>query len=152
MDTHAVDRTQLEAALRAAAAAAPLVIHHFATWCDPCAEELPLLKAEFDALRPLGVGFVAISWDLFMSGDPPAVAVRSCIDFLARAGIAFDQLFVFTGSPPELFESQRIEHGTVPCTEVRARGGAVVASFPHPLFEDAERAAFVAAVRSAASA
>lgn len=152
MDTQAVDRTQLEAALRAAAAAAPLVIHHFATWCDPCAEELPLLKVEFERLAPLGVKFVAVSWDLFMAPVAPAAAIEACTAFLAQHGIAFDQLFVFTGSPPELFESQRIEHGTVPCTEVRARGGAVVASFPHPLFEDAERAEFVAVVRSAASA
>lgn len=151
MDARAVDRPQLEAALRDAAAR-PLVIHHFATWCDPCAEELPLLKAEFDVLRPLGVTFVAISWDLFMSAVSPQDAVAACTTFLAGYGIEFDRLLVFTGAPPELFESQNIEHGTVPCTEVRARGGRVVASFPQPLFDDAERASFVAAVRAAAKA
>lgn len=151
MDARAVDRPRLEAALLEAAAR-PLVIHHFATWCDPCAEELPLLATEFAALRPLGVTFVAVSWDLFMAPVPPQAAIDACTAFLAGHGALFDQLFVFTGQPPELFESQNIEHGTVPCTEVRARGGRVVASFPHPLFEEAERAAFVAAVMSAAKA
>jgi hypothetical protein len=151
MEARAVDLQQLEAAL-ATAATTPLVVHHFATWCDPCAEELPLLRVEFDALKPLGVTLVAISWDLFMSRVPPASAIDACRTFLAQHGAAFDQLLVYTGSPEDLFSSQHIAGGTVPCTEVRAVGGRVVATFPQPLFDVEERRRFAGAVRAAANA
>lgn len=146
MEALATDLDQLERAL-ATGADRPLVVHHFATWCDPCEEELPILDR---LLRDQEVHTVAVSWDLFMAPVPPAEAVRVCTGFLERLGVAFDRLLVYTGSPEALFQSQGMAEGTVPFTDVRDRTGRVVEAFPMPLFDEADQRRFVAAVRAAA--
>lgn len=143
----ATDLPTLERAL-AALSGAPLVVHHFATWCDPCEEELPVLAGLLAAAAP-AVRTVAIAWDLFMAPVAPAEAGRAVAGFLARLGARFDQVFVYTGTPDDLFSSQRIASGTVPYTEVRAAGGRPVATFDGPILEDAERARFAAALAAA---
>ncbi len=129
---------------------ANLLIHHFATWCDPCEDELPLLGPLLrdcaSGTRP--VRRVAISWDLFLVPAGESQVIAACTEFLARHGAPFDDLIVYTGAPEELFESQRIEGRTVPFTELRSAQGERVAEFRDPVFEEAERKRLSAAISS----
>ena len=43
------------------------VVNHWATWCDPCVEELPLL-ADLHARLGERAAFLGVSWDLFEGG------------------------------------------------------------------------------------
>ncbi len=146
MEALVTDLDQLECAL-APTDGRPLVVHHFATWCDPCEEELPILA---DLLRGADVRRVAVAWDLFMVPVGPDEAARVCSAFLERLGGGFDLLCVYTGAPEPLFRSQGIAEGTVPFTDVRDGAGRVIERFPMPLFEEDDRRRFAAAVRSAA--
>jgi thiol-disulfide isomerase/thioredoxin len=145
MQAQAVDLNGLEAAV-AAARGAPLVLHHFATWCEPCEEELPELARLLGAHAPPGTLKVAISWDLFLMPVAPEAAIEACRAFLARLGGGFDRLFVYTGAPPELFASFDMGRGTVPFTELRDAAGARVAVFAEPILDAAAQQRFAAAL------
>jgi thiol-disulfide isomerase/thioredoxin len=146
----ALDLSALESAI-AQMRGGPVLIHHFATWCEPCEEELPLLAG---LLQRCGkdVRRVAIAWDLFLARVRPEEAVEACAEFLSRHGATFDDLFVYTGVPDALFESQRIEGGTVPFTELRDAKGERTLCFPGPLFDEADRIALGDALAESAKA
>lgn len=139
MESRPVDLKQLEKDL-AGYSGKVLLVHHFATWCEPCKDEIPILKEEFAALAELDFVSVAISWDLFMAPVPPEYAMKECQAFLKRREMEFDHLLIYTGTPEPLFKSQGITAGTVPFTDVRGSDGAIVAKFPTPILEDADRA------------
>jgi len=148
MDATTADLDQLELAL-ADGKGAPLVVHHFATWCDPCEKELPILERLLQEGRGAGARSVAIAWDLFMAPVKPEEAVRVCGEFLNRVGASFDRLLIYTGTPEELFARLSLADGTVPYTDVRDRDGAIVATFPQPLFAADEQRRFTDALRDA---
>lgn len=143
MRADCVDLPGLE---RALSGLGPGVVHHFATWCDPCAEELPILA---ECLGEVGTQMrrIAISWDLFLMPVAPETAVHACRSFLERLDVRFDHLLVYTGPPAELFASQGIAQGTVPFTDVRDATGSVVATFPDALFAPDEQQRFLRALR-----
>ncbi len=151
MESRAVDLAELEGLL-ASATGRPSIVHHFATWCDPCAEELPILARLLEGFEGDVPFRVAVAWDLFMTPVRPEEAVRACAGFLERLGGSFDRLLVYTGEPEALFASQGIVNRTVPFTDVRDASGALVASFPEPIFEEAEQERLLAALRGAATA
>jgi thiol-disulfide isomerase/thioredoxin len=150
MEAKSIDLAGLEATLRSLGK--PAVVHHFATWCDPCEDELPILAEELEKFGALGVTSVAVAWDLFMNKVPPEQALAACRKFLDRAGAAFDRLYVYTGAPEDLFKSQAIHKKTVPFSDVRDKNGAVVAAFDEPIFDELVRQTFLKAVRKAAGA
>lgn len=146
MEALATDLDRLQRVL-APGAGRPLVVHHFATWCDPCEEELPILGG---LLEGADARTVAVAWDLFMAPVSPDDAIAACRGFLDRLGVSFDVLCVYTGAPEALFASQGITQGTVPYTDVRDRTGRIVATFPNPLFDDDAQRRFAEALRAAA--
>jgi len=150
MEGTAADLEQLEQTLRDLSGR-PAVVHHFATWCDPCEEELPILAGLLTE-APGDLATVAVAWDLFMMPVRPDEALWACGEFLDRLGASFRTLLVYTGTPEELFASQGIGEGTVPFTDVRGRGGQVVATFAQPIFEEAEQRRFAAALVRASGA
>ena len=56
----------------------PIIVNHWATWCDPCVDELPRLVRAAAGVADIGE-FVGVSWDLFdeevYGADPDPVAV-----------------------------------------------------------------------------
>jgi thiol-disulfide isomerase/thioredoxin len=141
MLARALDLTALDAALLAATPpSGRLLVHHFATWCEPCEEELPLLAATLAAAKSANWRSVAIAWDLFMVPAAPSEAVRVVSEFLDRLGARFDELVVYTGSPEELFERHQLASGTVPFTELRDDSGRRIVAFDAPLFEPSDHA------------
>lgn len=41
----------------------PLVVHFFATWCDDCVREMPILRKAVEAVRALGASILFVSLD-----------------------------------------------------------------------------------------
>ena len=90
------------------------VINHWATWCEPCIEELPLLKKLSAAVGSQQI--LGISWDLFQGGRPEQVCAH--VDSVAMAH-EIDYLSLIVTSPPESFFGLfDIEEQTVPQTWV----------------------------------
>ena len=116
-----VDRAGLLAALTPDGR--PLVVNHWATWCDPCVDELPRLVR---AAAGLGgaADMIGVSWDLFdHPGDPRKVATKVAA-FASSSGVGFASV-LFTGTPQELFEACGLDIELVPQTLVLAPDGRV---------------------------
>lgn len=129
-----------------------LLLHHFATWCDPCEEELPGLGRALRTLDGLPIRRVAIAWDLFMTPVRPEEALRVCTGFLERLDATFDDLVIYTGTPEDLFADRDMEDGTVPLTDLHDATGARVHRWPEPLVDADDLAALVAACRAVVGA
>jgi thiol-disulfide isomerase/thioredoxin len=115
------DLEQIERRLRAGEEIR--VVNFWATWCQPCVEELPDLIALAAAQKPRGVEVIGISLDLSVPGDSAAVAMK-VRDFLHERGIGYENL-LYTGSVPGLLEALDLP-GTLPTTLVIGRDGQVL--------------------------
>ena len=100
------------------------VVNHWATWCDPCVEELPVL-AQLHADLGAQVVFLGVSWDLFEGGSPAATA-REVARFADEYGIGYPSLLVHA-DPEDFFAALDITvFQKIPQTWVVDDGGAVV--------------------------
>ena len=102
----------------------PLVVNHWATWCDPCVDELPRLVRAAAGVAELGE-FVGVSWDLFDHPGKPAAVAKKVGQFADSAGVGYASL-LFTGSPKELFALCGLDYELIPQTIVFAPDGTVV--------------------------
>jgi thiol-disulfide isomerase/thioredoxin len=102
----------------------PLVVNHWATWCDPCADELPRLVRAAAGVADLGE-FVGVSWDLFDHPGRPSAIARKVAQIADGAGVGYGNV-LFTGKPAELFEICGLDVELVPQTLVIATDGRVV--------------------------
>jgi len=90
------------------------VINHWATWCEPCIEELPALRQLAEKIGKDAI--LGISWDLFQGGRPEEVCAS--VDSVALAhGIDYLSLIV-AAAPEQFFKHFDIEEQTVPQTWV----------------------------------
>jgi thiol-disulfide isomerase/thioredoxin len=106
----------------------PIVVNHWATWCEGCVEEIGHLVALHQRWGAKAK-FVGIGWELFSSAEPPAGAVR-VVDALSRElGVAWPTV-VFDGPPHELFAGLELAEQHIPQTFVLDGDGAV--RFHHP--------------------
>jgi thiol-disulfide isomerase/thioredoxin len=129
-------------AVRAALAAAkgkPLVVNHWATWCAPCVDELPILTrlARAHAAR---VGFLGVSWDRFAAEGGLEETVAKVRAVAGRAGLPYETL-VFGGPPESLWDGLGLSARTVPQTFVLDAAGREVARFEDEVVEEALEAA-----------
>ena len=63
----------------------PLLLNVWATWCDPCREEMPGLQRLYQDYRPRGLRIVAVSID--DPGNEPLIR-----EFVREHGLTFDIL------------------------------------------------------------
>jgi thiol-disulfide isomerase/thioredoxin len=118
----AVDADGLRAAL--VPNGKPLVVNHWATWCDPCVDELPRLVRAAAGVADLGE-FVGVSWDLFDHPGKPGTIAKKVAQFADNAGVGYASV-LFTGSPKELFDICGLDFELIPQTVVIAPDGRVV--------------------------
>src|SRR5262249_51632159 len=116
-----VDAAGLLAAL--VPAGRPLVVNHWATWCDPCVAELPRLVRAAAGLADRA-DFLGVSWDLFDHPGRPATVAKKVAQFADNAGVGYASV-LFTGEPAELFRLCGLDHELIPQTLVIAPGGRV---------------------------
>lgn len=101
----------------------PLVVNHWASWCDPCVDELPRLVRAAAGVADIGE-FMGLSWDLFdHPGDPTVVAAKVAA-FADNAGVGYPSV-LFVGEPNELFEALGLDSQLIPQTVVYAPDGSV---------------------------
>ena len=94
----------------------PLIVNHWATWCDGCIAELPALVKLRSATRDY-VDFVGVGWEGFSGGGTPEDWVAQVDDVSRAHGLTWSTM-VFEGSPEDLFEGLAITEHTVPQTWV----------------------------------
>jgi thiol-disulfide isomerase/thioredoxin len=116
----------------------PLVVNFWATWCEPCRDEYPMLVDLAKQFAPQGIAVVGISMD----DDADMHLVRR---FLARNQPTFPNYRQKPGIDVDAFY-QGVNpdwHGTMPETVFYGRDGRIVGSFagtrPRPMFEQAFR-------------
>lgn len=140
-----VDVAALQAALRPAGR--PRVVNHWATWCEPCVDELPRLVRAAAACGEVA-DFIGVSWDLFDHPGDAVARARTVAAFADSMGIGYPSV-LFTGAPAALFEACGLEVHQVPQTLVLAPDGRVAWHKLGTLEHD-DVPSLVAAVRAAA--
>jgi len=101
--------------------AGPLVVNHWATWCEPCVAELPILK-ELQAATE--VAMLGVSWDTFEGGLVD--------DVVAQVGAFIDEqelgwpTLVVDAKPEAFFKGLSVEVEKVPQTWLIDSSGAIV--------------------------
>jgi thiol-disulfide isomerase/thioredoxin len=101
----------------------PRLINHWATWCEGCVEELPLLVSLHQEYGD-SVEFIGVSWDGFQGGGGTAL-VREVDQFSRAHGLPWESLVV-DADPESLFESLEMACHTVPQVWLVDAKGVVV--------------------------
>ena len=99
------------------------IVNHWATWCDPCVEELPVLV---DLHRRLAghAELIGVSWDLFEGGQI-AETTQKVADFAEEHGLTWGTALVTT--PPEtFFAALDIDWKRIPQTWIIDPSGRIV--------------------------
>ena len=124
----------------------PLVINHWASWCEPCVDELPRLVRSAAGLADKAE-FLGLSWDLFDHPGKPEDIAKKVAGFADNYGVGYGNV-LFTGKPEELFELCGLSVHQVPQTLVIAPDGRVV-YHKEGMLEDDDVFPLINAARSA---
>ena len=105
---------------RIASSPAPAVlVNVWATWCQPCREEMPLLLRLRQEYRDRGVELLLVSGDFSTEND----AARA---FLGELGVDF-ATFIKSGKDMEFIDALHTDwSGALPATFVYAAGGELI--------------------------
>ena len=100
-----------------------LVVNHWATWCDPCLEELPELRSLRESLSD-DVLLLGIGWDLFEGGSPPQT-LEKVAQFMEEHQLDYP-CWVVSDEPEVFFTSLALDWKKIPQTLVISPDGTVV--------------------------
>ena len=99
------------------------IVNHWATWCDPCIEELPVLV---DLHRRLHgqIELIGVSWDLFEGGEIAETSEKVAA-FAEQQGLTWGSALVTT--PPEsFFAALDIDWKRIPQTWILDTNGKII--------------------------
>ncbi len=96
-----------------------LLVNHWATWCEPCIEEFPVLKEMNEQLADFTL--VGVSWDLFEGGQPATTADRVA-DFSQQHNLGYGSWLV-VDPPDSFFQNMQVEYRKIPQTWVVSPSG-----------------------------
>lgn len=108
-----------------------LVVHHWATWCAPCEEELPLIQAMAEDLQEIGE-VLGLSWDAFEGGGDPQAMSVTVGRYAKEHGVDFPSLLL-TDPPERVFKALELEFQRIPQTRVFGPNGGVLLQHDGPL-------------------
>lgn len=123
------------------------VVNHWATWCDPCVEELPLLVSLHLRLEDRAE-FLGVCWELFDDSRDPEEVAAVVADFAANRAVRYRSLLV-TDPADRFFAGLDLRWQKIPQTWVIAPDGRVLHRVEGAL--DEESAEALAAVIEAAA-
>jgi thiol-disulfide isomerase/thioredoxin len=108
-----------------------VLVNFWATWCDPCREEMPALVAAAKGFPSKDVAVVLVSVDSLK--DSPAV-----VRFLAKEKVPFVCWQVKSHDPQVFVDTvDKAWSGAVPYTLVYSRSGTLVAKLAGPQTQEA---------------
>ena len=116
------------APIKKALSKGPMVVNHWATWCESCQAETSALKL---LAARTSVPLVGVSWDVFEGGTPEA-ALEAVKSFAASEGKHWDQLVV-KGGPAHFFKSLGIDFQQIPQTWLIDSEGVIVSRIEGPI-------------------
>ena len=110
------------------------VVNHWASWCDPCVEEIPLLVGLHLQLEDRA-DFLGVCWELFDDDRDPIEVAHVVADFAANRAVRYPSLLV-TVSAEALFSGLEIAWQKIPQTWVIAQDGTIIRRFKGVLTEE----------------
>ena len=87
-------------------------LHHWASWCDGCMEEIEEVKALADWLNTRHVQVTGVCWELF-NGTPPQYAFPVVSHIHTHHQLPFKSIII-KNTPEELFERLAIAEELIP--------------------------------------
>jgi thiol-disulfide isomerase/thioredoxin len=90
---------------------APLLVNIWASWCDPCVEELPAIAAVETRFASRGVRVIGVSCDLFVEDNTRALR-RKVAGVLSKARATYPN-FLYEGREDPLLETFKLP-GSIP--------------------------------------
>ena len=100
-----------------------LIVNHWATWCDPCLEELPELRSLQESVSD-DVLLLGIGWDLFEGGSPPQT-LEKVAQFMEQHQLDYP-CWVVSDEPEVFFSTLALDWKKIPQTLVIDPNGQVV--------------------------
>ena len=100
-----------------------LLVHHWATWCDGCMEELDDIQRFVASLQENSISVYAVSWELF-NGTPPQNALPVVQHVHEAHKLTFSSHIV-RGNPEDLFAKLDLKEQQIPQTSLYKDGKIV---------------------------
>ena len=118
-----------------------LLINAWATWCQPCVEEFPMLVKTGQAFKSKGVDVVFVSMDFESDRD-------DVVEFLKSQGVQ-GRTYIRKGPDGEFIDALNEQwEGTLPATFVYDANRKLIHYWPHMLLEKNLHHALDALVKS----
>lgn len=110
----------------------PLVVHHWATWCGACMEDLPMLRRLAEQLGD-DADLITVSWERFERPEAePEALVHAVAHALHAHGLELPTV-VYDGAPDRLFAALGLTDPTIPLTRVIDADGGLLREHVGPL-------------------
>jgi thiol-disulfide isomerase/thioredoxin len=105
----------------------PLVEHHWATWCDGCVEEMPLI-VQLDRALADRADLVSVSWDRFDDAGSLEATLERVGAQVQKAGLTAPTLVV-DAAPDAFFSALGLRFRQIPQTRVLDADGGLLRSY-----------------------
>lgn len=106
----------------------PLLVNVWATWCQPCCQEMPDLVGATRAFRERGGVVLGVAMECAPKGVTPEQGLRKVLERLPDLGIDFPVLVCSEGDLLAVRQTLSLEIGELPVTFAFDRAGVLVDS------------------------
>jgi thiol-disulfide isomerase/thioredoxin len=120
-DPVALSMLRSPAEIKAGLQSGPMVVNHWATWCESCLAEKDMVRGLAERIT---VPMVGVSWDVF-EGSDPATALADVEKCSTESRLNWNH-WVVDATPEAFFEVFPLENKSVPQTWVVNAEGEIV--------------------------